>query len=60
MTEHKWKFQRVGGSPAEADSYEYVRFCEVCGMEDNCEDDLPPCEGDATLPESRPGLSDEL
>jgi hypothetical protein len=40
---HKWTGCRRGGSPAEADSYEYVRYCEVCGMEDTCEDPLPPC-----------------
>jgi len=43
--QHKWTGCRRGGSPAEADSYEWVRYCEVCGMEDTCEDPLPPCEG---------------
>jgi hypothetical protein len=41
--QHKWTGCRRGGSPAEADSYEYVRYCEVCGIEDTCEYPLPPC-----------------
>lgn len=36
---------RRGGNPAESDSYEYVRYCEICGSEDTCEDPLPPCCG---------------
>ena len=24
---------------------EYVRYCSVCGIEDTCEDSLPPCPG---------------
>ena len=41
--EHKWTGCRRGGSPSEADSYEWVRYCEVCGMEDTCDDPLPDC-----------------
>lgn len=42
---HKWSgLRRVGGHPANAESYEFVRICEVCGMEDTCE--VPPCPGD--------------
>ena len=40
---HKWSGCRRGGNPSESGSYEYVRFCEVCGIEDTCEDPLPPC-----------------
>jgi len=43
---HKWVGRMVGGSPANAESCEWVRYCDVCGMEDTCEDDpIPPCEG---------------
>ncbi len=41
---HKWVGQRVGGDPANAGSYEWVRYCSVCGIEDTCEDPLPPCQ----------------
>lgn len=40
---HIWTGCRLGGHPANADSYEWVRYCQVCGMEDTCEDPLPPC-----------------
>jgi len=40
---HKWVGRQVGGSPASEASYEWVRFCEICGSEDTCEDPLPPC-----------------
>lgn len=44
---HKWIMQRTGGSPVNAEPYEWVRYCEVCGMEDTCEDEqMPPCEGE--------------
>lgn len=43
--EHKWTGVQRGGDPAEAGSYEWVRYCQVCGMEDTCEDPLPPCFG---------------
>lgn len=39
---HKWTGRQVGGHPANAESYEWVRFCDLCGMEDTCED-VPPC-----------------
>lgn len=40
---HKWTTRRQGGSPSDAGSYERVRYCEVCGMEDPGEDG-PPTE----------------
>lgn len=40
---HKWGGMRRGGNPSEATSYEWVRYCLACGIEDTCEDDLPPC-----------------
>lgn len=43
---HKWVGRLVGGNPANAESYEWVRYCEVCGIEDTCQDDLPPCMGE--------------
>ena len=43
MSEHKWGGMQSGGSPAEASSYEWVRFCTICGIEDTCQDPLPPC-----------------
>lgn len=42
---HKWVGAQQGGHPAEASSCEWIRYCEVCGMEDTCEDPLPPCPG---------------
>jgi hypothetical protein len=45
LRSHKWVGQRRGGDPADAGSYEWVRYCEICGMEDTCEDPLPPCPG---------------
>ena len=45
MSEHRWVGRQLGGSPVNAESYEWVRYCEVCGMEDTCEDPLPPCVG---------------
>ena len=44
-TEHKWTGCQMGGSPANAESYEWICYCSVCGMEDTCEDPLPPCPG---------------
>lgn len=40
---HKWVGRQVGGSPFNAESYEWVRYCDICGIEDTCEDPLPPC-----------------
>ncbi len=58
MSEHKWTTVRQGGDPANADSYEFVRYCEVCGMEDSCEDPLPPCVGQGNSCKMIP-MSDE-
>jgi len=46
LRSHKWVGRRQGGDPADAGSYEWVRYCSVCGMEDTCEDPLPPCPGE--------------
>ncbi|HXI85312.1 MAG TPA: hypothetical protein VNL17_14620 [Verrucomicrobiae bacterium] len=43
LKSHKWTGCRAGGDPTEAGSNEWIRYCEVCGMEDTCEDPLPPC-----------------
>lgn len=53
---HKWVGQQQGGSPAEAGSYEWVRYCSVCGMEDTCEDPLPPCPGEKNSPSDTPAF----
>lgn len=45
MKEHKWVGQRVGGDPTEAASYEWVRYCSICGMEDTHKDLFPSCPG---------------
>jgi hypothetical protein len=39
---HKWAaYERASHNyPGE-----YARYCLVCGMEDTCEDPLPPCLG---------------
>jgi len=44
---HQWTGCQQGGNPTEAGSYEWIRYCSVCGMEDTCEDPLPPCPGEA-------------
>lgn len=36
--QHRWKGQRMGGSPDMAESYEWVEYCDVCGIERPCED----------------------
>lgn len=43
--EHEWTGCQMGGNPANVESYEWVRYCKVCGMEDTCEDPQPPCPG---------------
>jgi hypothetical protein len=59
MRSHKWKHQRAGGNPADIESYEWVRFCDVCGIEDTCEDDenFPACV--APVPELKPEVRTE-
>jgi len=46
LRSHQWTGKQAGGDPADAGSYEWVRYCSVCGMEDTCEDPLPPCPGE--------------
>ena len=46
MAEHVWTGCQLGGNPANAESYEWIRYCKVCGMEDTCEDPLPECPGE--------------
>lgn len=53
--EHKWTGMQLGGRPDEATSYEWIRYCSVCGMEDTCEDPLPECPGEDTSPEAPAG-----
>jgi hypothetical protein len=43
LRSHEWVGQRAAGDPAEEGSYEWVRYCKNCGMEDTCEDPMPPC-----------------
>ena len=43
VTEHVWTGCQQGGSPVEESSTEWVRYCKNCGMEDTCEDPMPPC-----------------
>ncbi len=45
LRSHQWTGCQQGGDPADAGSTEWVRYCKVCGMEDTCEDPLPPCPG---------------
>lgn len=40
---HQWKTQRMGGNPADAESYEKVRYHTACGVGYSEDDDLPPC-----------------
>ena len=47
---HQWKTQRMGGNPADIESYEMVRYCTVCGVEYSEDDDLPPCN-EGIMPE---------
>lgn len=39
LQSHKWS-----GLQPSKHSTEYVRYCETCGIEDTCEDPLPPCK----------------
>lgn len=55
LRSHKWTGLQRGGNPADAGSYEWVRYCEVCGIEDTCEDPLPIC-GDTPKSEAPTGL----
>lgn len=44
---HEWKGQQQGGDPADAGSYEWVCYCDNCGIEmddDNEHSDCPPDE----------------
>ena len=48
MFEHQWVAQRAGGNPADAESYEMVIYCAVCGGDypgdaDEFPDDQYPC-----------------
>ena len=47
---HRWGGCKLGGSPVEESSQEWVRYCDDCGMEDTCEDPLPPCPGPDPAP----------
>jgi rubrerythrin len=41
---HRWKGQQQGGNPAEIESYEWVCYCDNCGVEmddDNEDEDCP-------------------
>lgn len=40
---HKWVSRRMGGNPSDAESYEYVCFCDVCGDELTEENRNGPC-----------------
>lgn len=40
---HRWMGQRMGGDPAEAGSYEYVKYCRDCGKASNGEDNDEEC-----------------
>jgi hypothetical protein len=31
--EHKWTGQQIGGNPADAESTEWVEYCDLCGEE---------------------------
>lgn len=46
---HCWVGRQQGGNPAEAESYEWIRYCAVCGMEDTCEDIVLPCPGSTSF-----------
>jgi hypothetical protein len=41
---HEWKGQQSGGNPAEIESYEWICYCDNCGVEmddDNKDEDCP-------------------
>ena len=42
---HKWDAMLLSGGSIDSGYYKSVRYCSVCGMEDTCEDPLPPCPG---------------
>ncbi len=43
LNSHKWVGRQMGGNPANAESYEWVRYCDYCGAEDTCEEGIPEC-----------------
>lgn len=43
LKSHAWIGRQMGGSPVDASSYEWVRYCQNCGIEDTCEDPLSVC-----------------
>ena len=45
LRSHKWTGRQQGGCPSEIGSYEWVRYCDVCGVEDTHEDPPSPCTG---------------
>ena len=51
---HKWTGRQLGGNPANAESYEWVRFCgRVRHGRSTCEDPMPPCPGPAPEPQEK-------
>jgi hypothetical protein len=47
LRSHAWLGARREFKPGPygTGSYEWVRYCSACGMEDTCEDSMPPCPG---------------
>jgi hypothetical protein len=48
---HVWKGQRAGGDPADAGSYEWVSYCENCGVEQSDETENLPCPPEPDYPD---------
>jgi hypothetical protein len=43
---HRWVGQQAGGKPGDASSYEWVCYCDVCGVERNEDNDDGECNAE--------------
>lgn len=43
---HLWITKRAGGDPAEATSYEWITYCDRCGIEYSEENAMEECSDD--------------
>jgi hypothetical protein len=43
---HRWVGQQAGGRPDDASSYEWVCYCDVCGVERNEDNEDGECDAE--------------
>jgi hypothetical protein len=46
LPRHRWRSQRAGGHPADAESAQRVTVCDECGVEQTDENEFEPCRDD--------------